>query len=170
MAKNQYHNNKPKDLAQKSNVTAQVVSKVQVINTAQQHNIKAIDVLPHETGVRTQRYALKAYPKIDFRKGKDIEAKYRTIALDFPTLVLQGGLAQAVGFLLAKNNPEHQAYLEDLAEVLNIPTNDQNIRRQRLHHNVIYADIAEYQLLTRKALEASAWLKRYTQSLLKGAE
>ncbi len=29
------------------------------------------------------------------------------------------------------------------------------------------SDVTQYQLLTRKALEASSWLKRYTQALLK---
>lgn len=127
-----------------------------------------------DEGIRTQKYALRAYPKVEKQHGKAIEAKYRTIALNFPTLVLQSGLAQAIGFLLAKagdeKESEHQKYLEDLANVLGFQANGDNSVGNVLHSKVIYAELAEYQLLTRKTLEASAWLKRYTQSLLEGAK
>lgn len=126
-----------------------------------------------EVGIRTQRYALKAYPKVESKKDKDIEAKYRTIALNFPTLVLQGGLAQAIGFLLAKagekTEGEHQNYLNDLAEILGVNEKNNKSKAMILHDLVRESDIAGYQILTRQTLEASAWLKRYTQSLLKRA-
>jgi CRISPR-associated protein Cmr5 len=32
----------------------------------------------------------------------NFEAKYRTLAFNFPTMVMQSGLAQAIGFLMAK--------------------------------------------------------------------
>lgn len=75
-------------------------------------------------------------------------------------MVLQSGLAQAVGFLKGKNKEEHQAYLKDLAMVLDIKDAD------TLHAQVIGSSVTNYQFLTRKALEASGWLKRYTQALL----
>jgi CRISPR-associated protein Cmr5 len=37
---------------------------------------------------------------------------------------------------------------------------------EALHQQTINSQIGEYQQLTRRALEASAWLKRYTQALL----
>ncbi len=36
-----------------------------------------------------------------------------------------------------------------------------------LYQEILKSDVTQYQLLTRKALEASSWLKRYTQALLK---
>ena len=35
------------------------------------------------------------------------------------------------------------------------------------HDKVVKSNITDYQLYTRKAIEASSWLKRYTQALLK---
>lgn len=111
---------------------------------------------------RDQKYARAAFPKVNAQKGKDTEKSYRTVALNFPVMILQSGLTQSIGFLLAKNKPEHQAYLADLAEILGL----QNANN--LHTTVINSNLRDYQQLTRKALEAAAWLKRYTQAMLKG--
>ena len=35
-----------------------------------------------------------------------------------------------------------------------------------LHDKIIDSSVTKYQLLSREALDASAWLKRYTQALL----
>ncbi|RKM43124.1 hypothetical protein D6D92_09255 [Moraxella catarrhalis] len=51
--------------------------------------------------------------------------------------------------------------LEHLAQLLGY----QNQVKQ-LHEDVRESDITQYQLLTRKTIEASSWLKRYTQALL----
>lgn len=111
---------------------------------------------------RDQKYAKAAFPKITAQKNGAAEKGYRTVALGFPVMILQSGLVQATGFLLAKNGAEHQAYLRDLADILGFGSGD------KLHDAVVRSQLAEYQLLTRKALEAAAWLKRYTQSLLSG--
>lgn len=111
---------------------------------------------------RDQKYAKAAYPKVDDQRGKDTEKGYRTLALNFPVMILQSGLTQSIGFLLAKNKVEHQAYLKDLAEVLGL----QNANN--LHQTIINSNLNDYQQHTRKALEAAAWLKRYTQALLTG--
>lgn len=111
---------------------------------------------------RDQKYAKAAYPKVNAHSGTDTEKAYRTLALNFPVMILQSGLTQAVGFLLAKNKAEHQAYLRDLAEILGL-TN-----ANTMHDTIIRSNLTDYQQHTRKALEAAAWLKRYTQALLKG--
>lgn len=111
---------------------------------------------------RDQKYARAAFPKVNAQKGQDTEKSYRTVALNFPVMILQSGLTQSIGFLLAKNKAEHQAYLTDLAEILGL----QNANN--LHTTVINSNLRDYQQHTRKALEAAAWLKRYTQALLKG--
>ena len=53
--------------------------------------------------IRTQDYAKRAYPLVDNMQGDPQEEKYRTLALNFPTMILQSGLVQAIGFLMAKN-------------------------------------------------------------------
>lgn len=110
--------------------------------------------------IRTQQYALRAYPKVEFQQGTETEKAYRTLALTFPTMVLQSGLVQAISFFKEKNKAEHQAYLADLSHVLQMENADV------LHEKVIKSSVTEYQFLTRQSLEASAWLKRYTQALL----
>lgn len=107
--------------------------------------------------IRTQKYAETAYPLVNAIKGKDLESKYRTLALNLPTMILQSGLMQTVGFLLAKGTEEHLTIYQHLKILLN----DDN-----LHETVRTSDIVKYQRLTRNAIEASSWLKRYTQALL----
>lgn len=111
--------------------------------------------------IRTQDYAKIAYPLVEAMKDNEIEAKYRTLALNFPTMILQSGLAQAIGFLMAKNEAHHIQLLQHLAKLLGYQNNT-----EQLHNDVRQSDITNYQLLTRKAIEASSWLKRYTQALL----
>lgn len=113
------------------------------------------------TQIRTQKYAQIAYPLIEAIQGNEIEAKYRTLALNFPTMILQSGLAQAIGFLMAKDEAHHIQLLQHLAKLLGYQDNT-----KQLHQDVRQFDITKYQLLTRKAIEASSWLKRYTQALL----
>lgn len=72
-------------------------------------------------------------------------------------MILQSGLMQTVGFLLAKGTEEHLTIYQHLKILLN----DDN-----LHETVRTSDIVKYQRLTRNAIEASSWLKRYTQALL----
>lgn len=107
--------------------------------------------------IRSKKYAELAYPLVKKVKGTDTEAKYRTLALTFPTMIMQSGLAQAIGFLMAKDEAHHQKMLAHLKKLLN---ND------NLYADILRSDITTYQKLTRDAIEASSWLKRYTQALL----
>ena len=110
--------------------------------------------------IRTQKYAQLAYPLVTSVKDQPIEAKYRTLALTFSAMIMQSGLAQAIGFLMAKGNEEHNLMLTHIATLLNCPNND------AMHQAILSSDLTKYQLLTRNALEATSWLKRYTQALL----
>ncbi|VEG12221.1 type III-B CRISPR module-associated protein Cmr5 [Moraxella cuniculi] len=113
--------------------------------------------------IRTQKYAEIAYPLVeDVKNDAKMEAKYRTLALAFPTMIMQSGLVQAIGFLMAKNEDHHKKILDHLTKLL-----DHQITPKDLYKKIYKSDIAEYQLLTRKAIEASGWLKRYAQALLK---
>ena len=115
--------------------------------------------------IRTHKYAEDTFPLVKSMIGtnaetKKLEAKYRTLALNFPTMIMQSGLAQSIGFLMAKakDNNEHQIILEHIEKILDRPI---------LHGDILESEIGQYQLLTRQALDATAWLKRYTQALLK---
>ncbi len=110
--------------------------------------------------VRTHKYAKNAYPLVNRLKGSEIETQYRTLALNFPTMIMQSGLAQAIGFLKAKDKEEHAQLIQDMADLLGYHNFTD------MHEAILKSNVTEYQLLTRQALEASGWLKRYTQGLL----
>ena len=113
--------------------------------------------MPH---IRSQKYAQRAYGLIQKVKDDNKQVKeYRTLALNFPTMILQSGLAQAIGFLQAKGKEEHLLLLAHIAELL-------GENKDSLHKKILEADLPHYQLLTRKAIEAASSLKRYTQALL----
>ena len=112
--------------------------------------------------IRSQKYAQRALGLIQRVKEKNEKVKeYRTLALNFPTMILQSGLAQAIGFLQAKGKEEHLLLLAHIAELL-----EENENENSLHKKILAADLSHYQLLTRKAIEAASSLKRYTQALL----
>ena len=110
--------------------------------------------------IRSQKYAQRSFGLIQKVKDDNKQVKeYRTLALNFPTMILQSGLAQAIGFLQAKGKEEHLLLLAHIAELLEENENS-------LHKKILEADLSHYQLLTRKAIEAASSLKRYTQALL----
>lgn len=110
--------------------------------------------------IRSQKYTQRAYGLIQKVKDDNKQVKeYRTLALNFPTMILQSGLAQAIGFLQAKGKEEHLLLLVHIAELL-----EEN--ESSLHKKILEADLSHYQLLTRQAIEAASGLKRYTQALL----
>ncbi|MFC2998155.1 type III-B CRISPR module-associated protein Cmr5 [Acinetobacter sichuanensis] len=119
--------------------------------------------------IRTHKYAELAYPLIEdiqtkklpeAAKDSKFEAKYRTLALNFPTMIMQSGLAQAIGFLMAKDKDEHRQLLKHISTLLDYKNIDE------FHKAIRESNITQYQLLTRKSLDATSWLKRYTQALL----
>ena len=110
--------------------------------------------------IRSQKYAQRAFGLIQNVKEENKKVKeYRTLALNFPTMILQSGLAQAIGFLQAKGKEEHLLLLAHIAELL-------GENKDGLHKKILEADLSHYQLLTRQAIEAASGLKRYTQALL----
>ncbi len=120
---------------------------------------------------RTHLMAREAYRRVAARVGLPDKEKeqYRSLAQALPGMILQNGLAQATGFLIAKCQTEHKALLGDLNAVLQAADvvsagNDVG----QLHEEIIGSDDPQrWMQLTRHALEASGWIKRYAQGLLK---
>jgi len=112
---------------------------------------------------RSRQHAANAHACVSAVVPQPYASKYRALALSFPIMVLQSGLAQATGFLRAKSSGEneYQRYLTDLASILGKGSGE------NLHKTVIDSSLPDYQQLTRQALDASGWLKRYAQALLK---
>ena len=118
------------------------------------------------TKMRSHTIATAAYGVVAARQGSDIKKKYGALAHKLPGLVLQNGLAQATGFLLAKGNEEHLALLGDLQQVLRAADATDKDNGKDLHGQIIAADLEATMLLTRRSLEAAGWIKRYVQGVL----
>lgn len=127
---------------------------------------------------RSQRVAQAAYAAVMDRteapcenaeQQKKTQGKYLSFARAFPTLIHTCGLAQATAFALAKGDEQRQV-LDDLARVL---------RREdgRALHTTArgetpdaaqdgHSELMAYLRLSREALFAATWIKRYAEALL----
>lgn len=112
-----------------------------------------------------QKMAQTAFTKSNDRAKTDFE-KYLSFARGFPSLIHSCGLVQAVTFAESKGaKQKHCAdFLEDLQAVLkeggfNFPNQETVVDHARK------ADQARYLLLSRRALDAAVWLKRYAEAL-----
>ncbi len=119
--------------------------------------------------IRSHRVATAAYACVEARRNADNKKKYGAIAHKLPGMILQNGLAQATGFLLAKgaSAPEHLMLLDDLKGVLHAGGTLDVSTRDALHQAIISANLTQTLKYTRAALEASGWLKRYVQGVLR---
>ncbi|MGX5672441.1 type III-B CRISPR module-associated protein Cmr5 [Thermomonas fusca] len=114
---------------------------------------------------RAQRMAKPALACVKSAAASNLAKDYKPRAMAFPTMVLQSGLAQAVGFLAAKSGKDgkgkaYQQYFDDLAKVAGLPNSE------ALLQEALRADLPRYRLLTRDVLDAASWLKRFCQSLI----
>lgn len=117
--------------------------------------------------IRTHAVASAAYERVDARRDDQGKKEYGALAHKLPGMILQNGLAQATGFLLAKNKYEHRSLLDDLNAVLREAGAVSTTGGSALHDLVIRSDLAGTMNLTRRALEASGWIKRYVQGVLR---
>lgn len=107
---------------------------------------------------RKQEMAEKAYSCVSGMKpGKTDE--YLTIAKTFPALIHNSGLVQALAFARAKGGEKgaYNVYIKQLIDVMG---------ENNLEAESRTADIVRYQYLSREAIEAATWLKRYAEALL----
>lgn len=121
---------------------------------------------------RSHRVAQIAHERVSAQCTFSRRKEYGALAHKLPSMILQNGLAQATGFLLAKmsakENSEHAALLNDLAIVLHRSAGRSgNADGESLHRLAIGASAAQTMQLTRHSLEASAWIRRYVQGVLK---
>lgn len=111
---------------------------------------------------RQQRWAADAYNRVLARSQDPKCKEYRSVSRWFPTLVHNSGLCQALAFAKARASDKRAVlsdYVEDLREVLGIPDLEARSR---------CASTAEYQRITREALLAASWIKRYAEALIEG--
>lgn len=110
--------------------------------------------------------------------------KYGGLVHKLPMMILQNGLAQATGFLMAKNSDktnEHLMLLDDLAAIVDIglgspsPSSEEDKKEKEveigkagkeLHQSILATDIQALTRLTRVSLDASGALRRYVQGVM----
>ena len=100
-----------------------------------------------------QKMAEAAFGCVEKRKKEtDKFDEYCSFSSSFPTLIHSCGLAQALSFAKAK---EKDNYIEDLKVVLEA---EDIIERSR------EAGVMEYIRISRRAISAASWIKRYAQA------
>src|SRR5262245_54775334 len=108
--------------------------------------------------LKSQRMAQAAFLAVQQRgRGKEPYRKeYRSFAREFPTLMHQCGLAQAVAFAQAKGS--HQGdYIEDLAAVLKAAGHEDIARSEVLAERTRALPVTAYVRLSADALDATVW-------------
>ncbi len=120
----------------------------------------------------SQRIARAAFQRVENRVERGAGDKYLSFARAFPTLIHTSGLAQASAFALAKG-AEKRDVLNDLAEVINAADPDWPFDSgSTLHEIAVHqaTGVRDYIRLTRHALEAATWIKRYAEALIAKAD
>lgn len=117
--------------------------------------------------LRSQRWAQRAYDAVQARRKQPEKEreKYLSFARAFPTLLHTCGLAQATAYAAAKKE-QHAEVLADLAGVLDCAGANQEARCDQLLADARTKPVIEYLRLSREALAAAGWLKRYAEALL----
>jgi len=113
---------------------------------------------------RSQRLAQAAYSQIAIHtwNGKrEPDKEFVSTAKKFPALIHTCGLAQAVAFALAKKDDEYIGYL---AAVLKASGHADITDPEALDKQARESPLSAYLRLSRDALNAASWLKRYVEA------
>lgn len=116
---------------------------------------------------RSQTDAARVHDQITaLPEDKKLRTDYGRLCNRFPIMVLQNGLAQALGFIAGKAGGKGASagafvrFGNDVAVLLG--GDDLN----GFVGKVLIADLAAYRRLTRRALAVSLWQKRFAESVL----
>jgi len=108
---------------------------------------------------RSQIMARDAYARV--AGNAPLPREYVSFAKKFPALVHTCGLVQAVAFAEAKGECR---YLSDLTAVLTAAGHPEITEQQTLDHHARNQTLGGYLRLSRDALQAASWLKRYVEA------
>lgn len=116
---------------------------------------------------RSQRLAQSAYSRVgdaQARNNNKLPKEYVSFAKKFPALIHTCGLAQAVAFARAKKGLQEK-YVGDLAEVLRTGGYHELTSAEALAGQTCQQQLSGYLRLSRDAIEAAVWLKRYVEAM-----
>ena len=105
---------------------------------------------------KEQSMAQKAFLRVSERQAESDFGDYKSFALSFPSLIHSCGLVQAISFACSKKKNK---YVEDLQAVFNEIDNAGDLATRSRE-----AMVMEYMRISRHALSAASWIKRYCQA------
>ena len=106
---------------------------------------------------KEQLMAREAYISVETRRNESGFKDYKTFALSFPSLIHSCGLVQALAFANAKDKG---GYISDLQKVFDkIDSAGDLLVKSR------ETPVMEYMRITRHAISAASWIKRYCQAI-----
>ncbi len=114
---------------------------------------------------RSQRLAQAAYSQIEKKTDngtKKLEKEFISTVKKFPALIHTCGLAQAVAFVMAKK--DQKEYVGYLAAVLQDSGHSEVTDAESLGDCARKSDLNRYLCLSRDAIAAASWLKRYVEA------
>jgi CRISPR-associated protein Cmr5 len=122
---------------------------------------------------RSQRYAQRAFSRIQERaealkEEKKKRKEFAGFAKRFPTLIHTCGLCQALAFAQAKGEAakEPNAYKDYLTDLVDVLTMETDVLLGGARRD----PITKYMHLSREAIAAAGWLKRYAEALITDEE
>jgi len=127
---------------------------------------------PLTRGQRRAHAACECVREVEKNGDKEYSGKYLTFARKFPSLIQSCGLVQAVAFALARSKAAndigaanekkgpYEEVVKALAKIMGLSS------LEKLQSDCQLAEVPEYLRLSRDALDAANWLKRYAEALL----
>lgn len=115
--------------------------------------------------------ALKSVKTIS-EKDKDEQKRYATVVYQAIALIQTAGIVQAISFLHAITNEKKREQGKNLINQLatHLSEFDASIKKEKgqtLFDCAVKADLSTYMLLTKEAISALVWHRRFVQSILK---
>ena len=114
---------------------------------------------------KEQLMAQEAYVRVSRRSNEEnFDFKeYKSFALSFPSLIHSCGLVQAIAFAKketkGKDSRIKSGYIDDLQKVFDTIDNAGDLPERSRE-----APVMEYMRITRHAISAASWIKRYCQA------
>ena len=99
--------------------------------------------------------------------------EYGTRANSFPTMILQSGLAQALGFLRAKSGNDsplkkaYAQYYKDMVTLVRVAIPALPMDGEAFYQEVLKAELSDYRRISQVTLDGAVWLKRLYQGTAK---
>lgn len=110
---------------------------------------------------RSQRLAASAYKNVNSIVASADRDKYLAVTRNLPILIRTAGLAQALAFI--PSGEAQKKMRETLIKHLSATIGSENLAKACLEQPV---PLHEYMRLTRDALDALVWYKRFAEALI----